>query len=411
MDILHKEHPMGHSLMQSANSILSSEPSSETSNSIDIALSQDVLLAQKGSIEAYERLIAKCQNVVTSIALAIVKDVDDSEEVAQQVFISVWQNLKKLKSSTSFLPWVRQSTRYTAFNFLRDNKSSSKVDSDAADTILAHLSDPQVNHDEQLVLENRDAVLHAFIDKLESEEREIVLLYYREEQSSQQVADLLNLSSANVRKKLSRVRESLKIDLLKSVGSCIYSTAPAIGFSAFVASLVVPAAPAAAASIVASTASASGKASSSLVVKFAAIIGGAMIGAFIAVLAVVWSSNMAIKRMPDVNDKVLLKQYRNETVAWVLLWGVLIALAYSFTAGWIGPVLTYLGFSLGLIALMYRSMALIHSKSVNKCARTGKVKPASKALKYFSYVCLWLGPSVGFIGMLIGLINRGRLVF
>ena len=65
-------------------------------------LINDVLLAQNGDIQAYERLIKHCQNAVTSIALAIVKDIDDSEEVAQQVFVSIWQNLNKLKNPSSF---------------------------------------------------------------------------------------------------------------------------------------------------------------------------------------------------------------------------------------------------------------------------------------------------------------------
>ena len=61
------------------------------------AESADIILAQQGDQQAYERIIRRSQNLVSTIALAIVKDVDDSEEIAQQVFVSVWQNLKQLK--------------------------------------------------------------------------------------------------------------------------------------------------------------------------------------------------------------------------------------------------------------------------------------------------------------------------
>ena len=61
------------------------------------AESADIILAQQGDQQAYERIICRSQNLVSTIALAIVKDVDDSEEIAQQVFVSVWQNLKQLK--------------------------------------------------------------------------------------------------------------------------------------------------------------------------------------------------------------------------------------------------------------------------------------------------------------------------
>ena len=63
----------------------------------------DIILAQQGDQQAYERIIRRSQNLVSTIALAIVKDVDDSEEIAQQVFVSVWQNLKQLKKPESFL--------------------------------------------------------------------------------------------------------------------------------------------------------------------------------------------------------------------------------------------------------------------------------------------------------------------
>ena len=58
--------------------------------SVQIA-EQDVLLAMKGDNNAFTRLIQASRNTISSIALAIVKDLDASEEVAQQVYIQCWQ--------------------------------------------------------------------------------------------------------------------------------------------------------------------------------------------------------------------------------------------------------------------------------------------------------------------------------
>ncbi|MEJ2417221.1 MAG: RNA polymerase sigma factor [Exilibacterium sp.] len=96
-------------------------------NTASELLTNDVIAAQQGDSDALSRLIEKTRNTVASIALAIVKDIDSSEEVAQQVFIAVWQQLSTLKSNNSFLPWIRQTTRYKAYNFLRDNKVSKKL--------------------------------------------------------------------------------------------------------------------------------------------------------------------------------------------------------------------------------------------------------------------------------------------
>ena len=66
-----------------------------------------------------------------------------------------------------------------------------------------------------MAAQNRAQLLQQFLDALPAESREMLLLFYREEQSSSQVAALLGISEANVRKKLQRVRESLKEQWLK----------------------------------------------------------------------------------------------------------------------------------------------------------------------------------------------------
>ena len=123
-------------------------------------------------------------------------------------------------------------------------------------------------------------ILQDFISQLPSDSREIVLLYYREEQSSQQVARLLEQSEANIRKKLSRVRQLLQQQILSKHGRLLLSTAPALGFSSLVLGAITTSSPAAAA--VMSSAAASSK--SGVLHKLGLLLGGSMIGAFVALM-------------------------------------------------------------------------------------------------------------------------------
>ena len=75
--------------------------------------------AARGDAAAYGRIVAGCQGMVTAIALSIVRDVPASEDIAQDAFISAWQNLRKLGNPSSFLPWLRQITRNLARDHLR----------------------------------------------------------------------------------------------------------------------------------------------------------------------------------------------------------------------------------------------------------------------------------------------------
>jgi RNA polymerase sigma factor (sigma-70 family) len=194
--------------------------------------------AQRGDQAAYGRIVAACQGGISAIALAMVRDVHSSEDIAQEAFIKAWTSLARLRNPSSFLPWLRQITR----NLARDHLRGRRPDQSGADfdVVLATVADPTPDHDEQLAR-------HDLIDELPAETREILLIYYREGQSSRQVATLLGLQDAAVRKRLSRARQYLREDLLVRLGEFARSSAPTAAFTAIVVAGLTMSAPAAAA--------------------------------------------------------------------------------------------------------------------------------------------------------------------
>ena len=202
--------------------------------------------AARGDREAYGRIVVGCQSTVTSIALAIVRDVPTSEDIAQEAFLSAWQNLRKLNNPASFLPWLRQITRNLARDHLRGQglRRGTHGDIEAA---LAAVADPHPGPPERLAHAQEEAAAADVIDRLPEESREVLLLYYREGQSSRQVASLLGLQDAAVRKRLSRARQLVRDELLQRLGEFAKATAPGAGFTAAVATLLMASAPPAAA--------------------------------------------------------------------------------------------------------------------------------------------------------------------
>jgi RNA polymerase sigma factor (sigma-70 family) len=377
-------------------------------NELTLSITKDVEAAKSGDLEAFERLICKTRNTVTSIALAIVKDFDNSEEVAQLVFIAAWNNLKSLKNNASFLPWIRQTTRFKAFNFLRDNKVASKVSGEQAEKLFSEFCNHESNHEDNLNQQQNSAIIQQLLSDLPEQSREIILLYYREEQSSKQVAQLLEISEVNVRKKLSRIREQLKSELMSKFGSLILSTAPAIGFSTIVLSAITHSTPVVAASMTASAAT--GK--SSLFSKFLILLGGSLIGAAAAILAIFWSTKKPLSKMQNKDDKQLLIRFRNQTIGWVAFSGILLTLCYELSSGFVAPLVGYSIFAIGLIWLSNRSTQLIlsslysdeYTSDKGSSERTNFLRQ-QRAGRYG----IILGVVLGLSGMIIGLINSGRL--
>ncbi|HDS1838481.1 TPA: sigma-70 family RNA polymerase sigma factor [Stenotrophomonas maltophilia] len=210
--------------------------------SIDQTLERELPAAASGCQHAYGRIVLACQNTVTAIALAITRDRQASEDIAQEAFVKGWQQLHQLRSSTSFLPWLRQITRNLARDWLRAQRGRP-LTGEAAEVALGMAADPTPGAADRLQRVEEEIAAEDIISALPADSREVLLLYYREGQRSQQVADLLGLSDAAVRKRLSRARALVRDGLLQRFGEFARSSAPSAAFATAVVSMVLVAAP------------------------------------------------------------------------------------------------------------------------------------------------------------------------
>ena len=216
---------------------------------LDLMLQTELPAAARGSHDAYGRIVNACQNTVTAIALAITRDVQASEDIAQEAFLKAWQQLDKLKNTASFLPWLRQITRNLARDWLRA-QHGRPMSGEVAEIAIGMAADPDPTPAERLLQTEEEVVANDIISSLPEDSREALLLFYREGQSSQQVAELLGLSDAAVRKRLSRARACVREELLKRFGDFARTTAPGAAFTMIVLGGLVGAMPAASAATV-----------------------------------------------------------------------------------------------------------------------------------------------------------------
>lgn len=369
---------------------------------VEQTLLPDVLAATEGNVLAFERLVNRCRQTVSGIALAILRDLDASEEVAQEVFIYVWQQLNTLKEPASFLPWIRQITRYRAYNYLRDNRISSTVRGEEAELLLESFADPDACLTHNFERSEQSLILNDFIDALPDDSREIVLLYYREEQSSQQVADLLGLSEANVRKKLQRVREALKSELLAKYGNLLLSTAPGVGFTTLIMANLTFAPPAAAAVTSVSASQSSGSS------KFAMMFGGAMLGAGMAAIAAYFGMRYSLHGADSAQEKMLLKRLRSQTLGFIFIVGVLMTMAYELTRGSFAPLLTMTLLLAGIVLSSLRLYQIIEPRLARQRLNDPAELRRQRQQLWGCGLAIVTAVISGYAGMVTGLINAGR---
>ncbi|MFT3805323.1 RNA polymerase sigma factor [Arenimonas sp.] len=363
--------------------------------------------AARGDTAAYGRIVANCQGMVTSIALAIVRDVPASEDIAQDAFLSAWQNLRKLGNPQSFLPWLRQITRNLARDHLRAQKYRANPEGDV-EALIAAVADPTPGPQETLAESQEARIAADVIDALPEDTRETLLLYYREGQSSKQVAVLLGVQDAAVRKRLSRARSLVRDELLARLGEFARDSAPTAAFTATVLAATTLASPPAAAATVLLTGGAfAGKGLLKVLVGGLGSIGIGVLGG----LSGIWWGLRRYLRAPfDALERRQLLRYG--FVMSLLVIGFTVALVLStHWSGWQAPVLATALYLIGVIGMatgwMPRILQRRHAQEMANdpvAARAARSKERRNA-----WIGCTLGLACGIGALVFGLIATGRL--
>src|SRR5699024_10633197 len=207
--------------------------------------------ARRGDRKAFGALVAATQTTVTTLALAVVRDVQLSEDIAQEAYLRVWQRLGHLENGSSFLPWLRQITRNLARDHLR-RRLSRPLDLGPGRNVEldVDLAGPgHASSEERALRDERDRIIAAALESLPADSREVLTLFYREGESSRQVAHLLGLSDTTVRKRLQRARNALRRQVEKQLGPALLASAPGVAFTAGVGVMLTAASPPAAAGV------------------------------------------------------------------------------------------------------------------------------------------------------------------
>lgn len=380
----------------------------------DAVIARELPAARGGDREAFGRIVLVCQNTITAVALAVTRDVQASEDIAQQAFLDAWRQLRELRSADSFLPWLRQIARNLARDHLRMQRHRP-LDGEGAELAIALAADPGPEPPQCLEDDARAAAAAELLAAMPAESRETLLLFYREGQSSQQVARLLGLTDAAVRKRLSRARQALREDLLARFGEFAADSAPGVGFASAVATaLSIASAPAAAAhGLLTGGLISGGKAVAGTLGKGAAsALGTIVFGALVAVASILYRLRKQLREALDEQERRALRRSAVVNVAATLAFMLAMPLT-MLTDGWVAPMAAFLGF---MAVVLYQSLVMQPRAMARRHAFEAQRDPAGAARRRRSEglkcrLGAGLGTVLGLGSMIAALILSGRMVF
>lgn len=319
-----------------------------------------VAAAASGDADAFAHVIGATSGLVTSIALAIVRDVDMSQDIAQDVFLSAWRDLRKLRNPASFLPWLRQMTRNRAHHVLRGRVRARRwMVQSPDDHQVEAIVDGRAGVAERLLANEEREILREALAALPDETREVLTLYYREGQSVAQVAGLLDLSEDAVKKRLSRARETLRGTLLERLGDTLGATAPGATFAAAVMAALPLAAPVATSAITVSASKAAGTGAAAFGSFWAAIVwlftavAAVFVTAIVGVLGVVLGGQALLRQAHDDQERRELRRFKYASIATVIVTAVGFEFRSRVTKSDWPDLLIFAGFTLALASLHF----------------------------------------------------------
>ena len=183
-----------------------------------------------GDMQAFESLVGKYQSMVCAITFSAAGRVDVSEELAQETFLRAWQKLAQLKDLDKFRYWLCSIARNCIQNHYR-KRHAEKVtfcDSEAFEDLPCSTTPTP---SEALISQEEQMILSQAILRLPEEYREPLVLFYRQGQSTKEVAVTLELNEATVRTRLHRGRQMLKDEVAAMVERTLEKTGPSKAFT------------------------------------------------------------------------------------------------------------------------------------------------------------------------------------
>ena len=172
----------------------------------------------KGQTSYFSYIVERYKDIVFSIALKVLKNREDAEELAQESFIKAFKSLNTFKGKAKFSTWIYRITYNTCISEVRKKRMRFT----STDDIQIQDEAEEMNL-EGIPEENREMIVKAALEKLPEDEYMLVLLYYFEEQSVDEIKSITGLTESNVKVKLHRARKKLYTILNEMMKDDLYT--------------------------------------------------------------------------------------------------------------------------------------------------------------------------------------------
>jgi RNA polymerase sigma-70 factor, ECF subfamily len=160
--------------------------------------------AKAGDVASFERIVDLHERVVLGLAQKILLNREAAKDAAQEVFIRLHKNLRRLDEDRDLSAWLYRTTSNACFDILRRTKQDLPLD------LLSDPADHALNPEELMTETQRRRLIFSALKELSPREREAVILRDLEGHSTAEVARILDVTEGTVRCQISTGRVKIK---------------------------------------------------------------------------------------------------------------------------------------------------------------------------------------------------------
>jgi RNA polymerase sigma-70 factor, ECF subfamily len=169
--------------------------------------------ARRGDAVAFEALVVRKTPAVLAVARRIVGDREDSRDVAQMVFLRVWEQLNRYDENYSFNTWLYRIATNLAIDFLRSARSRERAHGATLHLVRAREEATGGETSRAAEEEGLSRLFERASVKLTGKQKAAFVLREMEDKDTREIADILGCGESTVRNHLFNARRALRREI------------------------------------------------------------------------------------------------------------------------------------------------------------------------------------------------------
>lgn len=171
----------------------------------------------KGDTRSFDRLYELTHQKAYYVALKYMKDEHQAEDVLQEAYIKAFNNLNTLQNGNKFEPWLHKIVYTTAMDVYRKRKRQAErsinftdYEGESETTVEFEDDREEFKPEEQIDYKETQKAVLGFMDELSSPQRMAMMLFYYEQYSLKEIADVMECSIGTVKSRLNKAKQLMR---------------------------------------------------------------------------------------------------------------------------------------------------------------------------------------------------------